>query len=89
MGVKIKFDCCPSLSGVGKCPPKKFFFSKFLKIFFIDRGHQGDTETEILKFLSHTINVLGAVKIGKSGGKSKISDFRDLRKLGKSHGIVR
>ena len=47
----------------------------------MDRGHQGDTETEILKFLSHTINVLGAVKTGKSGGKSKIFGFSGFAKV--------
>ena len=40
----------------------------------MDRGHQGDTKTKILKFLSHTINVLGAVITGKSGGRAKFSD---------------
>ena len=49
----------------------------------MDRGHQGDTETEILKFLSHTINVLGAVKTGKSGGKSKIFGFLGFAKVRK------
>ena len=55
----------------------------------MDRRHQGDTKTEILKFLSHTINVLGAGKTGESEGRAKFSDFRNLRKFGKSHGIVR
>ena len=70
------FDSRPPLSGVGKCPPKFFFyFLKFFKIFFMERGDQGDTETDILKFLSHTINVLGAVKSGKSGGEQNFRIF--------------
>ena len=33
----------------------------------MDRGHQGDTEKIVFKFLSPTANVWGRVKTGKNG----------------------